>query len=123
MAVKGSCHCGKTRFRMAEAPTSVTSCNCSYCSKSGALWAYCDPEGLALLTPEEDRAEYRWGSKTVRHFFCDVCGCTTYGISPSWREDNTPDFSQMRLGVNARLLDGFDPETITIEKIDGRTLW
>ena len=35
--IKGSCHCGNTQFEVTEAPTDVTRCTCSLCSKRGAL--------------------------------------------------------------------------------------
>lgn len=122
MIVHGSCHCGKTKFQMAAAPIEMTACTCSYCHKSGALWAYCAPEDFTLLTPEGDRALYQFNSKTIQHFFCDVCGVATYGISPEW-VDFKPDFTKTKLGVNARLLDDVDIGVIPVTVIDGKNLW
>ena len=122
MTIKGSCHCGKTRFEIERAPSSVTACTCSYCSKSGALWAYFDPMQFQLLTPEANRALYLWNSKTVQHYFCDTCGCSTYGVSPEW-VDMKPDFSKMKYAVNARLLDDFDLDAVPVTVIDGKTQW
>lgn len=122
MLVHGSCHCGKTKFEMAVPPAETTSCTCSYCHKTGALWAYCAPEDFKLLTPEGDRALYEWGTKTIKHYFCEVCGVATYGISPDW-VDNKPDFSVQKLGVNARLLDDVDIGVIPVTVIDGKNLW
>ena len=39
MTIVGKCHCGATQFEIEAAPESVTSCTCSFCSKTGALWA------------------------------------------------------------------------------------
>ncbi len=78
MAIKGSCHCGNTQFEVSEAPTGVTRCTCSLCSKRGALWAYYTPAQFRLTTPLEKVATYRWGSRTVKHHFCADCGCGTY---------------------------------------------
>lgn len=122
MPVHGSCHCGKTKFTLAAVPAEITACTCSYCSKSGALWAYAAPEDFALNTPDADRALYEWGSRTIKHFFCDGCGMATYGISPDW-VDNKPDFSVQKLGINARLFDDIDIGTIPVTVIDGKNLW
>jgi hypothetical protein len=54
MTIKGSCHCGNTRFEASEPPSSVTRCTCSLCSKRGALWAYYTPAQFRLLSPPEN---------------------------------------------------------------------
>ncbi len=120
MRVKGSCHCGATKFEV-EAPAEVTRCTCSVCSKKGALWAYYAPDDVAMETPGVT-ATYRWQSKIIEHNFCPHCGCTTYTKSPSW-VDFKPDFEHPRLAINARLLDDFDLEAVPVTVIDGRNLW
>src|ERR1700731_2810324 len=93
--VQGSCHCGATRFEVSEAPTGVTSCTCSLCSKRGALWAYYSPAEFRLITPKEQVATYRWRSKTVLHHFCATCGCGTFSESPDFSRGE-PDFDHPR---------------------------
>ena len=45
MTITGSCHCGKTAFRMdTEMPAQLTRCTCSFRAKQGALRAYSTPE-------------------------------------------------------------------------------
>jgi hypothetical protein len=122
MTIQGSCHCGANRFEVTGGPASVTACTCSYCSKSGGLWAYYRPEQFKLLTPEGHRALYQWGSKVIDHFFCATCGCTTYGVSPEW-VDMKPDPTRKKVAVNARLFDGFDLGAVPVETIDGKNLW
>jgi hypothetical protein len=122
MVLKGSCHCGATRFEVDAAPTSVTACTCSYCSKAGGLWAYYAPEQFHLLTPEGGRALYLWRSRSVQHYFCGTCGCTTYGLSPEW-VDMKPDPVRKKVGVNARLFDDFDLAQVPQQTIDGKNLW
>ena len=36
----GSCHCGAAHWTLREIPGSITACNCTLCSRYGALWAY-----------------------------------------------------------------------------------
>jgi hypothetical protein len=122
MTITGSCHCGATRFSVEVAPESVTHCTCSYCSKSGALWAYYTPEQFTLLTPPENRGTYLWNSKTVQHYFCPTCGISTYGASPDY-STGEPDFEHPKIGLNALLFDDFDMASVTVVEIDGKNLW
>jgi hypothetical protein len=122
MTIKGSCHCGNTRFEVSEAPASVTRCTCSLCSKRGALWGYYTPAQFRLTTRIENVATYQWQSRTVKHHFCANCGCSTYSESPDW-STGTPDFDNPRIGVNSRLLDDFDLDAVPVAVIDGKNLW
>lgn len=121
MAIKGSCHCGRTKFEATEAPASVTRCTCSFCSKRGALWAYYAPEQVSIVTDGDD-AVYRWRSRTVAHHFCPHCGCTTYSVAPDWSK-TPPDFEHPRISLNARLFDDVDVDAIAVTVIDGKNLW
>jgi hypothetical protein len=120
--IKGSCHCKATQFEVAAAPESVTACTCTYCSKSGALWAYTTPKEFRLTTARDRVATYQWNSYTVLHHYCPICGCTTYSESPDW-STGKPDFDNPRIGVNARLFDDFDLAAVEHKQIDGRNLW
>jgi hypothetical protein len=93
--VEGSCHCGAVRFRLREAPTEVTECNCSVCRRLGVLWAYVPADSVEIAAdPATDT--YAWGARTQAFHRCRVCGCTTH-----WAKFD-PDFDTV--GVNARLL-------------------
>jgi hypothetical protein len=120
MTVKGSCHCGATKFEIAAAPENVTRCTCSLCSKRGALWAYYKPADVKVTSTQD--TVYLWRTKTVKHHFCPVCGCTTYSESPDWSQGE-PDFENPRVGINARLFDDFDLDTVPVVTIDGKNLW
>jgi hypothetical protein len=118
LALNGSCHCGATRFEVPTAPEWLGECNCSFCTKRGALWAYYPAEQFTLLNSAEGQATYCWNSRLVAHHHCQNCGCATYSESPSFGADG-PDFSKPRVGLNARLLDGFDTGAAERKKIDG----
>ncbi|WP_448949921.1 GFA family protein [Labrys neptuniae] len=122
MALKGSCHCGGTRFELSEAPLEVTRCTCSFCHKRGVLWAYYRPAQFKLTSPPEQVSTYRWNSKTVQHHFCATCGCGTYTQTPDW-SSGEPDFDNPRVSVNAWLFDDFDLDAVPVTVIDGRNLW
>ncbi|HEV7719413.1 MAG TPA: GFA family protein [Arsenicitalea sp.] len=120
MTITGSCHCGATRFQIETAPQSVTACTCAFCSKTGALWAYYTPGEVKFTS---NTADGLYAPNLNRHHFCAICGCTTFGESPTWSLDGTADFSKPKLAINARLLDDVDLARIPVATIDGRNLW
>lgn len=123
MAITGSCHCGKTSLKIeGEIPEKLTRCTCSFCSKRGALYAYYKPEQLSVES-SSDFSTYRWQTKLVAHNFCGNCGCSLYSDSPDFKPDGTWDGKTRRIGVNARLFDGFDAATAPVIVLDGKNLW
>lgn len=67
--------------------------------------------GFHLLQGQAALVEYRFHTRTARHFFCGTCG-----IYPFHRKRVTPDY----LGVNVFCLEGFDPSGIPIRETNGR---
>lgn len=122
MTIKGSCHCKATIFEVSQAPQTLTQCTCSFCSKRGSLWAYYTPAQFKLLTPQKNVSFYQWGSKTVKHGFCDTCGCGTFTETPDW-SSGEPDFDNPKISVNSRLFDDFDLDKVEVVAIDGKNLW
>lgn len=123
MAITGSCHCGKTSFRIdGEIPEKLTRCTCSICSKRGLLIAYYAPEQFHLTSSAEDTI-YRWNTRQVATHFCGHCGCATFADSPAFEPDGSWDKKTRRLGVNARLFDNFDAAAAPVTVIDGKNLW
>ena len=121
MTIRGKCYCGATAFELDAAPETVTSCTCSFCSKTGALWAYYTPEQVRFTRLEHDSL---FAPRLNRHHFCAVCGMTTFGESPTWDlATRTPYFSRTQIGINARLLEDFDLDAVEHRTIDGRNLW
>jgi hypothetical protein len=123
MPITGSCHCGKTAFRIDGAiPPALTRCTCSFCTKRGALVAYYPPEQFHVTAATEDGV-YRWNTKLVAHHFCAGCGIAVYSDSPAFEMDGKWDGTTRRIGVNARLFDNFDAATAPVTVIDGKNLW
>ena len=124
MTITGCCHCGKTAFSIdGDLPAKLTRCTCSFCAKRGALVAYYSPDQFHVTTPADDDASYRWNTKLVAHHFCPGCGCATYSDSPAFEAGGKWDGHARRIGVNARLFDGFDAAAAPIAVIDGKNLW
>jgi hypothetical protein len=98
MALGGSCHCGAVRVTVPEQPAWLASCNCSICRRIAWLVAYYPDDGQVRV--EGETARYIWGDRMIALHHCPVCACGTH-----W--DSTGE-SYGRIGVNARLLDGFE---------------
>ena len=50
MKYKGSCHCGQIAFEVEGTLKDVTACNCSICSRKGALLWFVPRDQFRLLT-------------------------------------------------------------------------
>jgi len=105
----GSCHCGAVQLSVPHAPSWVGSCNCSLCTKLGWLVAYY-PD--SAVTVRGETAIYVWGDRMIGIHHCPTCGCGTH-----WRTLGE-DFG--RMGVNARLLDGFDAAQAEVRALDNK---
>src|SRR5262245_48075914 len=112
MKLRGSCHCGPTRFEVAAAPSSVTRCTCSACSELAALWPSSRTEDFKLLERPSCETTYRWSTKTVAFKFCPSCGCSTYNETFDW---STGETGSPVVAVNARLLDDFDLDAVPVD--------
>ena len=103
MPLSGSCHCGAVKITLPYAPGDnpdrpfVVSCNCSFCRKSGSLLAYYPDDGSVRI--EGETVAYIWGDRMISQHHCPTCGCFT-----DWRSTGE---SHGKVGVNARLLDGY----------------
>ncbi|MGA8261746.1 MAG: GFA family protein [Arenicellales bacterium] len=115
MIYEGSCHCGKVAFEVEGEIEDVVSCNCSICSRKGALMWFVPRDRLRLLTPEEDLATYMFNKHLIQHRFCPTCGIHPYG------EGESPKGGLMA-AVNVRCLEGIDLDAIPVKHFDGRSL-
>ena len=119
--VAGSCHCGAQRFK-APAPETVTRCNCSICTKRGALSAYYAPEDVDLGVTRESLVAYQWGDRMMTFHHCARCGCGVFAEAPAWTTDEGEE-RPARVILNARLLDGLDLDVVPVRHVDGRNDW
>jgi hypothetical protein len=97
MTLTGSCHCGAVKIEVPSAPEWLGRCNCSFCRRIGAMMAYY-PDDRAVRI-EGETVPYIWGDRMISLHHCPTCGCFT-----DWRSTGE---SYGRVGVNARLLDGY----------------
>ncbi len=58
MLYRGSCHCGNIAFEVDGEIEAVVVCNCSICSRKGALLWAVPRSNLRLTTPEDGIGRY-----------------------------------------------------------------
>lgn len=109
-SLTGSCHCGAVRITVPRGPEWVASCNCSLCRRTGVLMAYYRPDEVRV---EGELATYLTGDRYLRIHHCKTCPCLTHWTAnPDALAGELPDDVRAvltkRMGVNARLLDGFE---------------
>lgn len=132
MSLIASCHCGGIRIQLPVHPTEAKSCNCTYCARAGAVWAYYVPQELVFVTRTSE-ATYASGGMN-RHHFCSVCGMQVWGDSPDWaslyNSDGTPKNGDTNAlpteriyAVNLNMVDDLDWSQVRVEKLDGRNSW
>lgn len=125
MTTLATCHCGATRIELPHPPTEATQCTCSWCTKSGGLWAYYRPEEVRIVRADHPGRYAPNGFN--EHFFCSNCGCTTHGISPDYtmeslNSDQIP--TGRKFAINLKILDDYELMTsLPVSVIDGRNLW
>jgi hypothetical protein len=112
-----SCLCGSVRIEIAKRPDSITECNCTLCSKSGARWGYFHPSevGVAGATQRycrEDKAD-----PAAELHFCPRCGATTHF---SLTASAVSKFGNSMMGVNMWLADEAELAGLELRFPDGR---
>lgn len=121
----GSCHCGKIRFTVEAEIDHVRVCDCSICSKRGALNFRVPKGNLTLESGWDSFTLYQWGSFTAQDYFCPTCGILAFRrpsdpTAKELRERTTEPFDGW--AVNVRCLEGVDYESLPKTRIAGSTL-
>ncbi len=111
----GSCHCQKVRFETRLSLAKVIECNCSICSRVGALRAFTPASDFKLLDGQDALTDYQFGKQHLHHRFCKLCGVHSFATGTG------PDGVEM-YAVNARCLDGVDPAALEVSRYDGKKL-
>jgi hypothetical protein len=94
--IEAVCDCGAVRMEIAEPPGKLNDCQCSWCQRLGALWAYYKRDQVRLVCEPDATSVYLRGRRRLEFHRCKVCGLTTHWVNV--------DARQARLGVNARLM-------------------
>ena len=113
---QGSCHCGAVRFSFeAEAIHKGLRCNCSICSRKGAMMSPVPipPERFHIEAEEGALGLYQFGLKTAKHHFCRHCGIYTFHETA-----RQPGHYRANLGC----VDGIDTFALEADVFDGKHL-
>ena len=111
----GGCHCGAVSFDVEFDPSTALKCNCSLCTKLGAVWAFAPRAKFALKSGAAGQGDYQFNKKVLHHRFCTGCGIESYaeGAMP----DGTPS-----VGINLRCVEGVDVDKLSPRPWDGRSM-
>jgi hypothetical protein len=110
----GGCQCGKVRYEVSlDLGNEVIACNCSRCQRLGWLIAFAPKQNFKLMSGEGATTEYQFNKHAIHHLFCSTCGIQSYS------HGKRPDGAEM-VAINARCLDGVEPETLKIKHVNGR---
>ena len=113
---QGSCHCGAIKFHYRGDPIdSGIRCNCSICSRKGALMSTeaIPKENLHVEVQGDNLGLYQFDSKIAKHYFCKTCGIYTHN-----------EMLRMpgRMRVNLGCVDGVDTAELEVNVFDGKNL-
>lgn len=111
----GGCHCGAVRFEVKADLSQTITCNCSMCSKTGAILAFSPAENFKLNSGADQLSDYTFNKHVIHHLFCTNCGIRSFG------RGTMPDGTAM-VGINVRCLDGVDVTTLTPFAYDGKSI-
>jgi len=113
----GRCHCGVVEFevKLANGLEQLRRCNCSLCSRKGAIMAGVPVSDLTVTKGKQALSLYQWNMKIAKHYFCKHCGIYTH----HQRRSNPKEF-----GFNVACLDGIRIEDFSnVEMMgDGRSM-
>ena len=78
--VKGTCHCKAVEFEvdLINGFENVRRCNCSICSRKGAIMAGVPLERLRVTRGADKLSLYQWNARIAKHYFCSICGIYTH---------------------------------------------
>jgi hypothetical protein len=113
---QGSCHCGAIKFSFeGDEITKGLRCNCSLCSRRGAMMTpyVIAPELFKIQTADGALGLYQFGAKTAKHYFCKRCG-----IYPFHETARMPGHFRVNLGC----IDGVDSFELEADVFDGKHL-
>jgi hypothetical protein len=113
---RGSCHCGAVRFSFeSDEITNGLRCNCSICSRKGAVVSPepIPPERFRIDAEQGALGLYQFGAKIAKHYFCKNCGIYTFHATA-----RKPGHYRANLGC----VEGVDALALPVEVFDGKHL-
>ena len=110
----GSCHCGDVSFAVVTEVDCPIRCNCSFCSRRGAIVQIIDAKNFTLVSGSEQLLQY--GKQPfAKHNFCRQCGIHTF---TRITEDDAN-----KVAVNLNYVTAIDTSKLTPMLFDGAHLF
>ena len=110
----GGCLCGDVRYEVMVDAGNASSCNCTICTKLGALVAVVKPAAFKLLSEEARLSSYSRAPEIANRFFCARCHIHCFG------KGHIAELGGDFVAINLNTLDEFDPTRANIVYWDGR---
>ncbi len=110
----GSCLCGDVHFEVELDISEGSRCNCTLCTKLGAVGHIVKPAAFTLLSPDSKLGAFTRTPEIGTRFFC--ARCHTYCFGKGHLAVLGGDF----VSVNMNCIDGFDEARTTLIHWDGR---
>jgi hypothetical protein len=115
-AYTGGCQCGKVRYEVAlDLSAPVISCNCSRCGRLGSLLSFAPAADFKLMSGDGTMTDYQFNRHAIHHLFCATCGIQSFA------RGTPPGGGGEMVAVNVRCLDGVEPDSLEVKKVDGRS--
>ena len=114
LVYKSKCHCGaiELSLNMPDGLKDVRRCNCSICSKKGAIVSSVLIEDLSVIKGQNELTKYTFNTHTAEHYFCSVCGIYTHH-----RRRSNP----YQYGVNIACIEDIDIQDYeNVTYVDGK---
>jgi hypothetical protein len=113
-AYKASCHCGAIHISFEAEPIAKgVRCNCSFCSRRGAMLSLVSADKFNSETKEGTLGCYQFGPKQAKHYFCRNCGIQVF--SETTRRPG-------QYVVNLNCVEGVDISSLETILFDGKNL-
>ena len=110
----GGCHCGDVRYEALVDTLAASACNCTICTKLGALGAIVKPEAFKLLSARDCLASYSRKPEVANRFFCARCHVYCFGTG------SLAEVGGAFVSINLNTIDDFDPALAKTVFWDGR---
>jgi len=115
MKHRATCHCGRVALEFDADIQGGLSCNCSICSRSGALLMFLPRDAVQIEAAPDALTTYTFNKHVIQHKFCKTCGIKTHG------EGVDPKGTKIA-AINLRCVEGLDLDNLTVQHYDGRAV-
>jgi hypothetical protein len=115
MKHRATCHCGKVALEFDADIQGALSCNCSICSRSGALLMFLPRDAVKVEAAPDAMTTYTFNKHVIQHKFCKACGIKVLGEGVDPKGNNIS-------AINVRCVEGLDLDKLKIQHYDGRAV-